>query len=188
MSINSAEISQENLMLKKLNQRAFSKISSLEAKVSDLKTENEKLLQKISDKHRKKEEVLGSAFTDFFQSKESTQSTKSLEKKHTSNYYTDKETELLAQFVSRESGNFAIQNKTSMQNITPDTSSTDENASNVDSFLNLETSEPVTSDFTNSNPAYEKNTSYVNLTYNEDSSILNKRKYTEFEVICTKIS
>jgi len=52
-------------MLKKLNQRAFSKISSLEAKVTDLKSENEKLLLKFSDRQRK-DEHSGNAFSDYF--------------------------------------------------------------------------------------------------------------------------
>jgi heat shock transcription factor len=180
LSIDTAEISQENLMLKKLNQRAFSKISSLEAKVADLKNENEKLMLKISDK-QKKEEILGSAFSDFFQPKDSLQLSTSQEKKPTSHYYPDKETELL--YTSKDVENYSSQNKSSLlNNMTPDTSLSDENDSNVDSFLNLDATEPMSSDFTNPNTSsYDKNTQYVNLTYTEDSSVLNKRKYIEFE-------
>jgi hypothetical protein len=180
LSIDTAEISQENLMLKKLNQRAFSKINSLEAKVADLKTENEKLLQKMSDK-QKKEEILGTAFTDFFQPKDPSQSQRASEKKNTSHYYSEKDAELIMQYTSKD--NFVNRNQANLlNNTTPDTSFTDENSSNVDSFLNLETTEQITSDYTNPNTSsFEKNTNYVNLTYNEDSSVLNKRKYLEFE-------
>jgi len=37
-------------MLKKLNQRAFAKINSLEAKISDLIHENNLLMKRISEK------------------------------------------------------------------------------------------------------------------------------------------
>jgi len=174
-NINTAEISQENLMLKKLNQRAFSKISSLEAKMCDLKSENEKLLQKFSDKQRK-EEMLGTAFTDYFQPKGSIQSLKLLPNDNlpynSSHYLLDKDNDF---HLSKDYDQFSTNNKT------PDTSLTSDAGSNIDSYLNLEATEAmVSSDYTSSQQANFSNINCVNMTYNEDT-VLQKRKFMELD-------
>jgi len=56
------DLAYENAMLKKLNQKAMSKINTLEAKISDLMHENKVLIKKISEK-QKKEDYLHSAFS-----------------------------------------------------------------------------------------------------------------------------
>jgi len=59
------DLAYENAMLKKLNQKAMSKINTLDAKIADLMHENKVLIKKISDK-QKKEDYLHSAFSHCF--------------------------------------------------------------------------------------------------------------------------
>jgi len=49
------DLSYENMMLKKLNQKAVLKISTLEAKIADLVYENKMLFKRINEKRRKEE-------------------------------------------------------------------------------------------------------------------------------------
>lgn len=66
-SFNTEELSHENLLLKKLNQKAFSQISTLEARVNGLIQENDMLCRKIMEKE-KSEQVIESAFSKYFSS------------------------------------------------------------------------------------------------------------------------
>jgi len=63
---NNHDLSYENMMLKKLNQKAVNRINTLEAKIADLVHENKVMLRKINDKE-KKEEYLHSAFSHCYQ-------------------------------------------------------------------------------------------------------------------------
>jgi len=60
------DLSYENIMLKKLNQKAVNKIATLEAKIADLIHENKVLFKKVSEKQRK-EEYLHNAFSQCYQ-------------------------------------------------------------------------------------------------------------------------
>lgn len=66
-SLNAEELTHENLLLKKLNQKAFSQISSLEARINDLVEENDILGHKIMEKE-KNEQIIESAFTKLISS------------------------------------------------------------------------------------------------------------------------
>jgi len=70
MNSNSSDLSHENFMLKKLNQKAFAKINFLEAKINDLVHENTLLVKRISEK-QKSEDALQSAVTHYLPEQDS---------------------------------------------------------------------------------------------------------------------
>jgi len=59
------DLAYENAMLKKINQKAMSKVNTLEAKIADLVHENKSLIRKISDR-QKKEDYLHNAFSQCY--------------------------------------------------------------------------------------------------------------------------
>jgi hypothetical protein len=63
--LTTEEITHENSLLRRLNQKAFAQISCLETKVKSLLQENELLYRKINEKE-KNEQLIETAFTKYF--------------------------------------------------------------------------------------------------------------------------
>lgn len=116
------DISSENEVLKKMNQKAFAKINSLESRVNELIKENDNLLKQISEK-QKKEEYLHTALSHCFNNK-GAHNTQAQAQSHADNNHTG----------------MVKQENTGGHPTTPETASqTDiDTASNIDAFLNFE--------------------------------------------------
>jgi len=119
LSNKAIDISSENEVLKKLNQKAFAKISTLENKVNELMKENDKLVSQITEK-QKKEEYLHNALAHC------------LNHKGSHNSHSQSHTENQQGMVKVE--------HTGAHATTPETASqTDlDTSSNIDAFLNFE--------------------------------------------------
>jgi heat shock transcription factor 1 len=189
-SATTAELSQENLMLKKLNHKAFSRINALEYKINELLHENEFLVRKISAKQRN-EETLESTFSDYFQP---SQIFNGRAKPIQVAYHNS----IPHQMPLVKDGNYSqaynysspyLQNPHGMipmnQIPTPDTALPSDSLSNVDSFLNLEANEIETSDFSamngpQSQSLFDSSDSPMeSQSINEDYTILGKRKLND---------
>jgi hypothetical protein len=189
-SATTAELSQENFALKKLNHKAFSRINALEAKINELLHENEFLVRKISSNHRN-EEALESTFSDYFQS---SHMFNPRAKPMPMAYHNTvpEHMPLLGNEGYVKGMNYTspfIQNANGMMSMnqlsTPETALPSDSLSNVDSFLNIDNNEVDSTDFSamngpHSQSLYDSSDSpRDSLSYNEDYSVLNKRKLND---------
>jgi len=186
-SVTTAELSQENFMLKKLNHKAVSRINALEAKINELLHENNFLVKKISTAQRN-EEPVESPFTDYFQSSQIFNSRAKPIPVAYNNYIPHQMPMVKSEAYPNlfDYSSQYIQNQNGMipmnQLPTPDTTLPSDSLSNVDTFLNFETNEAENIDFSNaqSQSLFDTSDSPSNNVYlDEDYSILGKRKLND---------
>jgi len=184
-SITTAELSQENLMLKRLNEKAFNRIHSLEARINDLLHENNILVKRVSTQQRN-EGAPEPNFTDYFQS---SQMYKSHAKPLPVSYHTSiphkmplyKE-EAYPKFFEHSSP-YAQPSHGIMgmnQIPTPETAFSSDSQSNMETFWNADNAEVGVTEFSGSQSQSLFDTSdspFENRSHCDDYAILGKRKF-----------
>jgi hypothetical protein len=175
LSATTNEISQENNLLKKLNQKAFSKIKSLESKINELFHENQVLHKNVDDKHRK-EDFSGNKYSHCFPSHAKPCAKHSFQPTgpvciHQSGFQ---------DYLSTNSNN--LYRGINMQ--TPETALPSDSSS-VDSYLNLENNDAIdASNMENTSSDEEaQNSAFDYPNFDEDISFLGKRKLNDVDSV-----
>jgi heat shock transcription factor 1 len=179
-SFNTQELTQENLLLKRLNQKAFSQISCLESKVNGLLQENEMLYRKVTEKE-KNEEIIECAFSKYFYSENSLKPAPQRRETSCSNLSPSHERKSCYQ---EPTPNYE-KSSSSSPKFCSETTLPLESSSNVDSFLVFEQNDSLTNNdsftpFTKYSYTELSNSNNIPFTLkDEDNSLNQKRKFSE---------